>query len=118
MIELFELLHQARADLLCRQLAIRSILKLSLDAIGNRFELLHANRPLLARAQQAGNQLLTLKRLAIAVFLDDTILDLFYPLAAGEPLSAPKTLASTTNDVAFAALTRIDDLVPRSEERR
>src|SRR5262249_37851627 len=106
-----QLLHDARADLGGLHLAIGAVLQLRLDAIGDAFELLHADGPLLARADESADQLLPLKRLRTPVLLDHAILDLLDVLAARVALAAAEALAPPPDAVAFLALARVDDLV-------
>ncbi len=103
--------HQPGADFPRRQLAIRPVLQIGFDPIGDGFELLNADRPLFARAQESGDELLALKRLPVPVLLYDTILDFLNPLTTGEALATLEALPAPTDDVAFAALTRVHHLV-------
>src|SRR5262249_17423566 len=71
-----------------------------------------ADRPLLARFQEAGQQLLTVEPLARAVLLHHHVRDLVDPFVAGEALAAAEALAPAANHLALLRLPRVDDLVP------
>jgi hypothetical protein len=101
--------HDPRADL--GRFISRSGRSTRLDAIGDPFELLHADGTLLARAHEAADELLAAERLGTAVLLDHTVLDLLDVLAARVALAAAKALAAPANAVAFLALARVHDLV-------
>src|SRR5262249_40872578 len=106
-----QLLHDPRADLGRLHLAVGAILQLRLDAVGDPFELLHADRALLAGPDQPADQFLPLKRLGTAVFLDHAIFDFLDVLAARVALAAAQALATPADAVAFLALARVDHLV-------
>src|SRR4029077_7093891 len=67
--------------------------------------------PFFAGFEQPGNQLLPLEPFAGAVLLHHHVRDLVDPLVAGEPLAALEALAAPANDLAFARLTRVDNLI-------
>src|SRR4051812_14343304 len=111
LIQLLQFLHQARANLLGRHLALGPLLQLGFDAIRDRFQLLDADRTFFRCGQQAGDKFLPLKRFAIPVLLHHTILDVLEPLAAGEPLATVEALAAAAYDIPFFALARVDYLI-------
>ena len=81
-----------------------AFLQRALDAIGDRLEGGDADRTLLARLQQAGDELLPLEPFAAAVFLHHHVRDLVDPLVAGESLAAAEAFAAPADDFALAAL--------------
>ena len=60
LVDAAQLVHDPRADVGRLDLALGTILQVGLDAIGDAFELLHADRPLLAGPDEAADQLLAL----------------------------------------------------------
>src|SRR5687768_15231835 len=111
-VELLELLHDERTDFVRADFFFRALLQRALDAIGDRFERRDAHRALFTRLQQARDELLPLEPLPAAVFLHDHIRDFVDPLVAGKPLAAPEAFAPPANHFPFAALARVDDLIP------
>src|SRR5205807_10664844 len=94
-----------------RELLRGPVLGRRLHAIGDRLEGGDAHGALLARLQQARNELLPLEALPAAVLLHHHVGDLVDPLVAGEALAAIETLAPAANHFAFLRLARIDDFV-------
>src|SRR5207247_7735731 len=94
-----------------RDLFFGPVLERRLDTIGDRFERRHADRPLLARLQQAGDEFLALEPLARAILLHHHVGDFVDPLVAGESFSAFEALAPAPDGLAFPALTRVHDFV-------
>ena len=91
-----------------RRLAIRSGM-----AVGDSFERIHTNRPLLAGLEQAGDQLLPIESFPTAVLLDDHIRDLVHPFVRREPTAALQALPTPADDLALAALAGIHHLVAK-----
>src|SRR5436190_10604815 len=111
LVEMLQLFHHERADVGRRHLPLGPILQRRLDAVGDAFEHRHADRPLLARLQQAADQLLALEPLAGAVLLHDHVRDFVDPFVAREAFAAFEALASPADDLAFLGLARVDDFV-------
>src|SRR6185503_9103179 len=82
-----------------------------LDPVGDGFERRHADRTLLARLEQAGDQLLPLEALPAAVLLHHHVRDLVDPFVAREAAAALEAFTAAADHVALAALARVDDLV-------
>src|SRR5690606_37905185 len=87
------------------------LLQTALDPIDHRLDRLDADRPLLARALQAGDDLHAVERLASAVLLHDERERLLGTLVRREPPRALQALAAATDDVPLLRKTRVDDLV-------
>src|SRR5947209_3768799 len=111
LIELFQLLHDVRANISRGNLFFGPFLQRALHAIGNRLESRDADRPFLAGLEQAGHELLPLEPFARPVLLHDHVRDFVNPLVAGEALRAVEAFTPSTNDFPFFALPRIDNLV-------
>src|SRR4029079_14417512 len=111
--EPLQLLHHERADLGRRDFFLGTLLEHHFDAIGNVLDRGDAHRPLLARFQQAGNQLLPLEALPAAVLLHDHVRDVFDSLVARETLLAirAEALPPAADLAAILFLARVDDLV-------
>src|SRR5205807_1783373 len=88
LVDAAQLLHDERADVGRPDFPLRPVLQLRLDAVGNPLELLYAHRALLARPDEAADQLLPVEGLGPAVLLDDAVFDLFDMLAARIALAA------------------------------
>src|SRR5262245_40274780 len=110
-IEPFQFLHYETADIGGRDLFVRPILQRRLDAVGDRFQVRHPHRPLLARFQQPRDQLLALEPLARSVLLHHHVGDLVDPLVAGEAFAALEALAAPPDHLALARFPRIDNLI-------
>jgi hypothetical protein len=65
-----------------------------LDLVHDRGQRARGDRPLLAGAVQPDDQLLTIERLATAVFLDDEVRNLLDALVRGESPAARQALAA------------------------
>src|SRR5690606_21345244 len=111
LVELLQLVHHELADFRRGDLLLGPLLQRRLDAVGDRLDLRHADRPLLARLQQPRDQLLPLEAFSAAVLLDDHVGDLVDALVAREAAPAAQTLAPPTDHLPFLALARIDHLV-------
>src|SRR5688500_1748314 len=111
LIQPLELLHDDAPDLFCAHLLLGTLLERGLDPVGDTLDRTHADRPLLARFQQARNELLPLESLPAAILLDDHIGNLIDALVAGEPSAAAEALSPSPDDLAFLAFARVDDLV-------
>src|SRR5262245_54952024 len=110
-IEPLEFLHYEAADVRRGDFLLRPVLQRRLDAIGDGFERRHADRPLLARLEEPGDELLPLEPLSRAVLLHHHVRDLVDPLVAGEALPALEAFPPPANHLALARLARIDNLV-------
>ena len=64
LVELLQLLHDERADLVRGDFLLGALLQRALHAIGNRLERRDADRALFARLQESGDELLPLEPLA------------------------------------------------------
>src|SRR5262245_23544685 len=111
LVETLELVHHQLADFVRPHLFLGTFLQRRFDLVGHALDGGNADGPLLTRLQQAGDQLLSLESLAGTVLLDHHVRDLVDPLVAGESSSAAETLAPSTDDLAFLALARVDNLV-------
>src|SRR6266511_1373011 len=113
LVQVLQLLHDERADLGGGDLLLRPLLQHQLHAIADVLDGRHTHRTLLARFQETSDQLLPLEPFARAVLLDDHVRDLVNPLITRKPLVtiSIETLTPPSNNVAFFAFARIDDLV-------
>src|SRR4029078_2525142 len=112
LVEPLQLLHYERADLGSRDFFRVSRVEHHFDAIGTVLDRGDAHRPLLARFQQAGNQLLPLEALPAAVLLHDHVRDVSDSLVARETLLAirAQALPPAADLAAILFLARVDDL--------
>src|SRR5688572_15711663 len=113
LIELLQLRHHERAQFASQDLALWTVVEDLLGAIGDLVDVRRFDGPLLAGLEQAGHELRALEALTGAVFLHNHVRDLFDPFIAREAFLARlvQTLAAATNDIALAALARVDHLV-------
>jgi hypothetical protein len=111
LVELLQLFHDERADFVRADFFLGAFLQRALDAIGDRLERGDADRPLFARLEQPGDELLPLEALARAVLLHDHVRNLVDPLVTREALAAAETFPATTDDFALAALARVDNFI-------
>ena len=81
----------------------------ALHAGDERLDLLRRDRPLLAGARDALDDLLAVERLAAAVLLHDVRQDLLDALVGREPPGAPEALAPAAGRLPVLRLARVDD---------
>src|SRR5262249_8198022 len=89
-----------------------------LGLVGNRFQLHHRDRPLLAGLQHAGKNLLPVESLAPAVFFDDHVWNFIDAFVARESALAAEALAPPPDRLAFLAFARIDPLFMKMAAER
>src|SRR6188472_1974588 len=111
LVEPLQFVHDEGADFFGGHLFLRTLLQRGLDLVGHRFDGGDADRALLARLEQASNELLPLEALTRAVFLDHHVRDLVDPLVTGETPAAVEALPPAPDDLAFLAFARVDDLI-------
>src|SRR5262249_48377095 len=92
-IEAVQLTHHRLADDRALQLALAAPLQAALDAFDDRLDLLHRDRPLLARPLQPGDDLHAVEGLAPAVLLHHHRQRVFGALVGGEAAMALEALA-------------------------
>src|SRR5215471_15046834 len=83
--------------------------ELALDGVGDRFDLIDANGPLVARCAQPTDELLAVELLAPSVLLDDARLDLVHPFVGREPPLARFARTTPADKLAGRRDSRIDD---------
>src|SRR5215471_16959447 len=83
--------------------------ELTLDGVGDRFDLIDANRPLVARGAQPADELLAVELLATSVLFDNARLDLVHPFVGREPPLAGFARPTPADKLAGRRDTRIDD---------
>src|SRR5215203_112386 len=108
LVQLLEPLHDEGADLLGRDLPVLALVEHRFGLIDDRLQLLQGDRPLLARLEQAAEELLAAELLARAVVLDDHVGDILDLLVGGEAPAAAQALAAAADGRAVAALPRVD----------
>src|SRR5207244_7017308 len=94
-------------------LLLGAVVELRLDLADDVVHRLDADRPLLARFQNRGAELLAVEGLTPAVSLDDVRQDVLDVLVGRVPPVALEALAPAPNELAVAPDPRVDD---RSEE--
>src|SRR5499427_13469 len=111
LVQLLQLLHDETADFGRRDFFLGALLQRGLHAVGDGLERRHAHGPLLARFQQARDQLLPLEPFARAIFLDHHVRDLVDPFVAGESFAALEALTPPSNRFTCLGFARVDDFV-------
>src|SRR5262249_7822818 len=99
-VELVERLHHRLADHRARDLALGAVEEAALDAVDVLLDLLDADRALLARLGEAGDDLHAVEGLAPAVLLDHRRQVLLDALVGREAAAALLALATPPDDVA------------------
>src|SRR5688572_1023841 len=94
LVELLQLFHDERADLVGADFLLGAFLQGALDAIGDRLERGHTDRPLFTSLQQAGDELLPLEPFAAAIFLHHHVRNFIDPFVARESLAAAEAFAA------------------------
>src|SRR6185369_2923862 len=89
-----------------------------LGLVGHRFDGRNADRTLLARLEEAGNQLLPFEAFARAVLLDHHVGDLVDAFVTGETAAAVETLTPAADGFALLALARVHDFVAKMAAER
>jgi hypothetical protein len=108
LVEPLEPLHHEGADLAGGDLALVAVVEHRLGLLDDPLERPRRHRPLLARLDQAAEELLAVELLARAVGLDHHVGDLVDLLVGGEAAAALQALAPPADGVAVAALARVD----------
>src|SRR5258708_9155743 len=117
-IELFQPMHDHLADFRGGQFAFRRFVYHAFDFIHNRFQLRRSHRPLFASLQQSLQNLLPLKSLPSAIFLDHHVRNLVDPFIRGESPLALQALPPPPYGVASAPFARINYLVIQMPAKR
>src|SRR5436190_335625 len=110
-VESAQALHHQSAEALRRNLAFRPFLHVDLDRVRNAIQLRLRNRPLATRDLQPAHQLIAVIRLPPLIafhHMKERNLDFF---VRREAPRTPRALPSPANDVALAALPRVDDAI-------
>jgi len=110
-IEGVQLLHDALADFAGWDLTLELLREFSLQLIDELLKIVHADGTFLARLDKAGEELVSVKRFAAAVFFDDHERLLFDVLVRRESLAAAQTLSPSTDRYTVGTGARIDDLI-------
>jgi hypothetical protein len=103
--------HDELADVARRQLAVERILNVLFNLIGDGFQLRGRDGALFGRAEEAGEHLVAVKGLTLAVLFDDHVWDLVDALVRRESAPALEALAATADRAAVLRFTRINDLI-------
>src|SRR5205807_839208 len=117
-VELLEVLHHDLPELLARDLLLGAIVELRLDLANDVVDRLDADRPLLARFQNRGAELLAVEGLAPAVPLDDVRQDILDVLVGRVPPVALEALTPAPDELALAPDPRVDDPILRVTAKR
>src|SRR5689334_6184123 len=104
---LLQSLHDHLPDLRRRALPVWGVDDIGLGLVDDLFELSHRNRTLLARLEQSGQELLTIKFLSPAVLLYDHVRDFVDALVRGKALLTLHALATAADRLALFGLARI-----------
>src|ERR1043165_7565214 len=110
-IELAQARHHQRADLAAGDLALAGVGHGRLDRVGQSLQCILRHRTLAAGHLQSAHELLTVELLAPFVALHHLERKRLDFLVAGEAALAARALAAPADDVAFAALPRVDDAI-------
>src|SRR5580698_1857048 len=110
-VETLQVLHDQLADLARSALALWRIHEIALRSVHYPFQLAGRNRTLLARAQQAAQNLLPVEALAASIFLHHHVRNFVDALVSGEAAIAALALAPAADRVRLLALARIDNPV-------
>src|SRR5260221_13401824 len=117
-IELLQPMHNHLPDFRGGQFAFGRFVYHAFDFTHNRFQLRRSDRPFLASLQQSLQDLLPLKSLASAIFLDHHVRNLIDPLIRGESPLALQALPPPPYGVACAPFARINYLVIQMPAKR
>ncbi len=103
-----ELAHERFADHRADDFFLATLLQRPFDAVGDRFDGVNADRPLLAGALETIDDLDPVIALAPAILLDHQRHHLLDPLVGGETPGAALALAPAAHHVAVPTQARID----------
>src|SRR5438309_7015252 len=103
--------HEQLANLAGGTFALGRIVNESLDLVHEGFEPRGRHGTLFARLQQSLQYLLAVKAFPPAILFDDHIGNLIDPFVGRETASALEAFPAAADQIASAALARIDDLV-------
>ena len=112
-IQSLQMIHNQLADLAGRPLPLLRIHHILLRGVNHDLKLAGGNRPLLAGAHQARQQLMAVEPLATAILLHHHVGDLVDPLIRGEAPLALLALAPPPNGIGFFTLARVNHTVLR-----
>src|SRR2546430_2248847 len=101
-VELLDVFHHHPAGVFAGDLLLGAVVELRLDLADGVVRRLDADRPLLARFQNRGAELLAVEGLTPAVSLDDVRQDVLDVLVGRVPPVALEALAPAPNELAVA----------------